>query len=62
MKQNRETLAIAFACRRFLYLNGFLSESESDKVHERMMKYQNRMKIRRISEEQIDSVEFVYND
>ena len=59
--QNRMTLAIASYCRSFLYYRNFITESENDKVHVRIKKFQDKNKIN-ISEEQINSVDITYSD
>lgn len=58
---NRETLAIASYCRSFLYYGNFISESENDKIHDRIKKFQDNNKIQ-ISEKQINSVDVSYSD
>lgn len=57
---NREVLAIANYCRSFLYYGDFLSESENNKVHDRIKKFQDNNKIS-ISPEQVDSVDVNYS-
>lgn len=57
---NREVLAIANYCRSFLYYRDFISESENDKVHDRILKFQDKNKIN-ISPEQIESVDVNYS-
>lgn len=59
--QNRKTLAIANYCRSFLYYGNFISESENDKIHDRIKKFQDKNKIS-ISEEQINSVDINYSN
>lgn len=59
-QHNREVLAIASYCRSFLYYGNFLSESENDKVHDRIKKFQDKNKIN-ISEEQINSIDVNYS-
>ena len=60
-EENRQRLAIAIACRRYLYLNGFLSEAENDNIHKRILMHQSKLNIK-ISEEQIESVVFGYEN
>lgn len=57
-KELRSKIAIANACRTFLYFNDFLSDTENDKIHKKISKYQDKNKIA-ISREQLDSVEFI---
>lgn len=59
--KNREILAIASYCRSFLYYGNFISESENDKIHNRIKNFQDKNKIN-ISEEQINSVDVSYSD
>lgn len=58
-KEYRETLAIADMCRSYLYMNDFLSESENEKVFNRISKWQDKKKVS-ISREQLESVEIIY--
>lgn len=60
-KELRATVATAKACRRFLSMTGFLSESENLKVAVRIWKFQDKHNIR-LSEAQEYSVRFDYND
>lgn len=57
----RATLAKANISRSLLYMRGFLSESENEKVHKRIMKFKEEKDIE-ITEAQLDSADFVYND
>ena len=57
----RENLAKADFCRRFLHIQGFLSAQENEKVHNRIMKWQDKNKVA-ISEEQLLSVDISYDD
>lgn len=57
----RENLAKADFCRGFLYMQGFLSELENEKVHKRIMKWQIKNKVA-ISVEQLRSVDISYED
>lgn len=52
-------LAVANKCRSWLLLHGFITERESMKIHERLVKFRDRHKIK-ISEEQIHSVVITY--
>lgn len=60
-QENRKKLAIANACRMYLNLNGFISETENNKIHNRLMKYRDRNEVS-ISNEQLCSVDFTYDD
>ena len=40
-----EILSLALRARSDLYLCGFITESENDKIHERLRKYQDKYKI-----------------
>lgn len=57
----RENLAKADFCRSFLHIQGFLSDQENEKVHNRIMKWQDKNKVA-ISEEQLLSVDISYDD
>lgn len=43
-KEKREKLAKSDFCRSFLYVQGFLSDSENEKVHQRIRKWQDKSK------------------
>ena len=58
---NRMKLAIAYYCRVFLRLNGFVTECENERIHKRIRAWQINNNIE-ISDEQLDSVEVTYND
>lgn len=60
-EEDRATLAQANLSRSLLYMCGFLSESENEKVHKRIMKFKEEKDIT-ITEAQLDSADFVYND
>lgn len=60
-EEYRATLAKANISRSLLYMCGFLSESENEKVHKRIMKFKEEKDIT-ITEAQLDSADFVYND
>lgn len=57
----REKLAVMLMCRSYLYYSGILTESEAQKVFERIRKFQDQNKID-ISHEQIVNVDFIYKD
>lgn len=57
----RQELAAANFCRGYLHIHGFLTDTESDKVHKRIGKHQDRNRIK-ISAAQLLSVELTYND
>ena len=59
--KDREILAIAFACFRFLDAHNFLSPSGRLEVRHRILEYQKKRNIE-IIERQIESVEFSYGD
>lgn len=56
--KNRNKLAIANYCRAFLYIHGFISDAEDDRIHKRIREWQDDNKIE-ITEEEILSVEIV---
>lgn len=57
----RQELAAANFCREYLCIHGFLTDTENDKVHKRIGKYQDRNRIE-ISYAQLMSVELRYDD
>lgn len=57
----RETIAIANYCRTFLYMNGFLTQSQMESVHNKIIKYRDKKKVL-IKPEQVMSVYVMYND
>lgn len=59
--ENRRKLALLNLCRSFLNVNGFITEAENEKIHNRIMKWQDKNEIS-ISEAQLYSVDFIYND
>ena len=61
VKANRQRLAIALACRRYLYRNGFSSAGENLSINARIIRRMDEQDIE-ISEKQIQSVVFGYED
>lgn len=59
--ENRRKLAIANLCRGFLHVHGFLADTENEKVHNRILDWQDENEVE-ITEEQMDSVDFTYDD
>lgn len=59
--ENRKKLATANLCRAYLHLNRFLSDSENDKVFNKIRKWQDKNKVK-ITNAQLDSTDFIYND
>lgn len=59
--KTEKKLAIANLCRAYLHLNGFLSDSENDKVFNKIRKWQDKNKVK-ITNAQLDSTDFIYND
>lgn len=57
----RQELAAVNFCREYLHIHGFLTDTENEKVHKRIGKYQDRNRIG-ISEAQLLSVELKYDD
>lgn len=60
-KEKRENLAKSDFCRSFLYVQGFLSDSENEKVHQRIRKWQDKHKVG-VTMRQLLSVEITYDD
>lgn len=59
--KNRKKLAIAILCRAYLHIHGFIADSENERIHNKIMKWQDKNKVS-ISEAQLDSVDFIYDD
>lgn len=59
--EKRKCLAISNECRSFLFMYGFITDKENEKIFERIKKFQDKNKIG-ISRKQLDSVEIIYND
>lgn len=60
-KEQRAIIATANACRSVLYMHGFLSETENEKVFKRILKYQDKHQVA-VSREQLDNVCITYNE
>lgn len=60
-KEKREMLAKADFCRAFLHIQGFLTGSESEKIFQRIRKWQYKHKVG-ITDAQLWSVEVSYDD
>lgn len=61
MDKKREILAKADFCRTFLHVQGFLTDSENEKVFQRTRKWQDKHKVG-ITDAQLWSVEVSYDD
>jgi hypothetical protein len=59
--ENRRKLAIADLCRGFLHVQGFLTDSENEKVYQRIMKWQDKNEVG-ITDAQLLSADFIYDD
>ena len=59
--EDRMMLTSLNYCRELLYLQGLLTEVENNKIHMRIMKFQDKNQIG-ISKAQLISVELKYND
>lgn len=57
----RYKLALMVNARSILYLNNMITESENDRIHQKIIKFAEKNKIK-ISRAQIDSVHFTYDD
>ena len=57
----RSQLAKAVLCKDFLHINSFMTDAENDKILNRIKKFQDKNEIE-ISEAQLDSTDFIYND
>ena len=63
MKQEemRENLAKSDFCRSYLFVQGFLTDAENEKVFRRIRKWQEKHKVG-ITDAQLLSVDITYND
>jgi hypothetical protein len=59
--KNRKKLAIAILCRAYLHIHGFITDGENGRIHYKIMKWQKNNKVS-ISEAQLDSADFIYDD
>lgn len=59
--ENRRKLAIAVLCRGFLHVQGFLTDSENEKICQRILNWQDENEVE-ITEEQMLSADFTYDD
>lgn len=59
--KDRMMLAVLNYCRELLHLQGFLTDAENNKIHTRIMKFQDKKQIE-ISKAQLMSVELKYDD
>lgn len=57
----RKKLAIADLCRAFLHIQGFLTDSENEKIHKRILDWQDKNEVE-ITEAQLYSAGFTYDD
>ena len=59
--ENRRKLALLNLCRSFLNVHGFITPAENRRIHNRIMKWQDKNRVF-ISDAQLESVNFVYDD
>lgn len=59
--EDRLKLASFNFCRELLHMYGFLTKAENDRVHKRILKFQDKKQIE-ISYAQLMSVELKYDD
>lgn len=60
-KGKRENLAKSDFCRAFLHVQGFLSDADNEKVHQRIRKWQDKHKVS-LTMTQLLSVDMTYDD
>lgn len=60
-KEARQILAQLNASRSTLYLSGMITEAENNRIHGCIMKWRDKYKVM-ISDAQLYSVEFTYDD
>ena len=59
--ENRRKLAIANLSRMYLYYNDFITDKQNEKIHEKINNFKESNNVR-ISSNQLNSVDYVYND
>lgn len=59
--ENRKKLAILELCRSYLHVHGFITDGENERIHNKIVKWQDKKKIS-ISEAQLYSADFIYDD
>lgn len=59
--EKRRLLAQLNFCRSLLYYFGMITDSENEKIRNRVSKWQDKNKIE-ISQKQLDSVDITYKD
>lgn len=57
-KEDKKLLIKSNFCRSFLYFSGFITDSENEKIHNRIKKFQDKKKIS-VTREQLDSVDIL---
>ena len=60
-KEMRFCIAVAEMCRSILYRHDFLSDTENEKAHHRIRKFQDKHKVE-ITQAQLFSAGITYND
>lgn len=60
-EEMREKLAKSDFCRAYLHVQGFLTDTENEKVFQRIRKWQDKHKVG-ITEAQLLSIDMTYND
>lgn len=58
---NRRKLAIANLCRAYLHVHGFLTDVDNNKIHLRIMHWQDENEVE-ITKAQLYSADFTYDD
>ena len=59
--ENRKKLAISDLCRLYLFVEGFLTETEALRLHRKILKWRDKNEVK-LTRAQLDSANFVYND
>lgn len=59
--ENRKKLAILDLCRSYLFVEGFLTETEALRLHQKILKWKDKNEVK-LTRAQLDSANFVYND
>lgn len=59
--ENRKKLAILDLCRSCLFVEGFLTETEALRLHQKILKWEDKNEVK-LTRAQLYSANFVYND
>lgn len=60
-QEYRRKIAIANYCRGYLHIHGFITDKENENIHKKVLKYRDKHNVI-ISDAQLCSVEYIYDD